>query len=107
MTDVTYDEMVEAAEKNYPTQRGLNVYVCEKCAAPLITIDRHKGVTPFMTWCPSCKGWAQSSMYRVPQTLEPTHEWRRPTREEYDALEPATKQHCANGGLLLKEIING
>lgn len=102
--DHTYDSMMEIAKK-YTKQWGVNIYVCEECGHRMVTRDVDKGVTPFLTACPreACKGWAQSSMYRVPQDISPSHEWYRPTREEFDALDNASKQYCGNGGLLLRK----
>lgn len=100
----TYESMMEAA-KAYTKKWGVNVYVCETCGHKMVTRDCDLGVTPFMTHCRlgDCEGWAQSRMYRVPQDLSPSHEWYRPSREEFDALDDATKIHCGNGGLLLRK----
>ena len=41
-----------------------------------------------------------SHMYLVDQTLEPTHEWYRPTGK----VQKAYREHVAMGGLLIRKI---
>ena len=72
------------------------------CGYRMVTIDRETGVTPFLTQCPNCQGEAQSSMYRVPAGLQPTHEWYRP--DSLEGLPPHSRDHVLKGGLLLREI---
>lgn len=79
-----------------------NAYECPDCSAHIVTIDRHPGVTPFMTKCGICGGFAQSKMYRVADWLEPTHEWYRP--ESLEEVPLGSADHIANGGLILRSI---
>ena len=79
-----------------------------------VTRNMAEGVTPFMIGCPPCKAagalrnepgfrypMAESSFYRVDQTLDHSHEWYRP--ESIVGLDPDTAEHVRNGGLLLRE----
>jgi hypothetical protein len=79
-----------------------NAYECPDCGAYMVSIDRHPGVTPFMTKCGNCSGFAQSKMYRVSDRLTPTHEWYRPERLE--DIPPGSEDHISRGGLVLREI---
>lgn len=83
----------------------INVYTC-KVGHRIVTVDRQKGVTPFIIGCkhPSCAERATSNFYRVDRGLTPTHEWYRPSLREYETLDPHSKDHVSNGGLLLREI---
>lgn len=103
LANASYEDMLDAA-KHYPAPRGLNIYRCDACGHSMVTIDREPGVTPFITKCPKCGGEATSFMYRVPPNLTPTHEWYRPDQKEFDSLKPASKRHCAQGGLLRRAI---
>lgn len=86
-----------------------NVYRCESCSFEFVTVDRDTGTTPMRTRCKNpndCKGYAQSSFYRVDQALPPTYEWYSPNQAEQKAISnPAVKQHVDMGGLLLRKII--
>lgn len=79
-----------------------NAYECEDCRSHIVTIDRHHGVTPFMTRCGNCKGMAKSKMYRVAESLVETHEWYRPERLE--DIPRGSEEHISRGGLILREI---
>lgn len=94
-------------------KRAVNVYRCPH-GHQTVTRDVAEGVTPFMIGCPTCKAagtppdergfrsvMAQSSFYRVDQSLEHSHEWYRP--ESTAGLDPDTAEHVRNGGLLLRE----
>lgn len=82
-----------------------NVYTCQECGDAFVTIDRDEGTTPFLTACRrGCKALAQSSFYRVDQSLTPAFEWYRPKPEEVAALSPASRQHVEIGGLLLRPL---
>ncbi len=84
---------------------SINVYECQACGESIVTIDKAEGVTPMFLACranPTCGGRSVSKMYRVPQDLEPTHEWYRPslalrlTASEWD--------HVSRGGLLIRPV---
>lgn len=81
----------------------INVYVCEKCRARVVTVDAEDGVTPFMISCKAtkgCKGMMFSSGYRVDQTLKPQFEWYRPSIDQYpEEAREYMRHHIDNGGL--------
>lgn len=87
-----------------------NAYTCDVCRARIVTVDRDDGVTPMTT--PhryaepdtDCDGLLYSSWYKVPQDLTPSHEWYRPDASEYEGLDVVSRQHCDDGGLLLRRI---
>jgi|SRR5919112_2072653 hypothetical protein len=83
----------------------LNKYSCPICRADLITIDRDDGTTPFSMNCitPACPGLMRSHVYSKVQGT-PTHEWRKPTIAEFNALSRAYKDHVRMGGLVLYPI---
>ena len=86
-------------------QYRINKYTCEECKSSIRTVDRDAGVTPFMTICKmeDCNGLMQSAVYRCFQEV-PEYEWYRPSLEEYQELDIATKEHVRMGGLLLRKI---
>lgn len=83
-----------------------NVYICRRCAAELVTIDRHEGTTPMLTGCvvPDCGGVSESRFYQVDQKLMPTHEWYRAKGHERLLRHPAAHAHHIQGGLFLRPI---
>lgn len=86
----------------------INAYTCEACGGVTVTVDRDRGVTPFIIVCrarPDCDWRATSAFYRPPDGVgEPTHEWYRPSEPETAALGESTQRHVAQGGLLLRPI---
>lgn len=84
----------------------LNRYTCQTCGGSIITIDRDKGVTPFMLLCRAkagCNGHMYSSFYRGVQG-KPTFEWRKPTSAELAKSSLAMQQHFEQGGLDIHPI---
>lgn len=86
-----------------------NEYTCEKCGFIVRTVDRAKGITPFMILCKApegCDGMATSAFYRVPiiSRLPVTWEWYRPMLKELGTFDPGTREHVEQGGLLLRRI---
>lgn len=88
----------------------MNAYRCPDCGRVLLTVDVNEGVTPMFLACrktPGCRGMSVSSGYPdtpPPTSLgEPTHEWYRPSQQEFDAMEPAQQHHVLQGGLVLRE----
>jgi hypothetical protein len=88
----------------------VNVYTCTSCRAQLVTIDRDEGVTPMFMRCnepplTSCGGDMRSAFYRprMPHA-PPTHEWYAPTKDELRGLSRSMREHCAQGGLLIRPI---
>lgn len=109
-TELPYDpDKVRAEVAAWQEDGGFkekkNAYQCEECASWIVTIDREQGVTPFMVGCGECGAMAQSKMYRVSGSMEPTHEWFRP--ETLDGLSQWTADHVRKGGLLLRRIGGG
>lgn len=106
----------------FPNEGQKNIYTCER-GHQTVTVDRVHGTTPFIIGCPVCEVAgnnveAMSSMYRVSQSLVPTHEFYKPTEEEINDLKSDLSRHSfANlmdhvnqGGLLfrkIKEVSNG
>jgi hypothetical protein len=105
----------------------MNIYICEH-SCHNITVDVNKGVTPFMIGCEftgrpdrpanplkmkngKCIGTASSRMYPkelgpgVPYPV-PTHEWYRPSLDEFNRLSDPEKDHVKQGGLLLRKRTN-
>lgn len=107
----------------FPNGGEINVYTCDKNHAT-VTIDRSEGVTSFIIGCPQCEAAgitpeygnhdaeAYSAMYRVPQSLTPTHEFYKPTGEELKDLKADMAhhsfmnlmEHVDQGGLLFRKI---
>lgn len=110
-----------------------NVYTCELCSGHIVTVDREKGVTPFLIACRvnphdaklltnednlslpelqkldktrKCRGEMHSAFYRVRPDCPPaTWEWYRPTGDDYTRLSEFTRRdHVDKGGLLLRPI---
>jgi len=106
-----------------------NGYTCRGCGWRVVTINRDDGVTPFLIGCqndvPSgedlakakaagqafgssgCGAFMESAFYRVPQDLEPSHEWYAPGERERKRMRrkgDPNLEHVENGGLLLRRI---
>lgn len=83
-----------------------NIYVCDRCAGHIVTVDLEEGVTPFLIPCEAtdgCKGMMKSSMYRVyDQSMRASHEWYRPT--VLMRLTGWEREHVSKGGLLLRRV---
>lgn len=91
-------------------RQRLNVYTCELCRWPIVTVDRDKGVTSYLIRCAAsemgqprvCAGYAASAFYSVPGHLMPEFEWYRPSLAEFQSLDKAARAHVESGGLLLR-----
>lgn len=94
----------------------INAYVCHDLHAT-VTEDIEEGVTPMFILCPKCNALgaqnkATSMMYQVNQMLFPTHEWYKPTADDWKELAAeiyppavqAMRDHVEKGGLLLRPI---
>lgn len=92
-------------DPNAPFVGKLNIYTCQKCREHIVTQDLEPGVTPFSLPCratPHCKGWMQSSMYRVfDQSMKPAFVWYRPPATQ--RLTKGEAEHVNKGGLLLRK----
>lgn len=114
MRDPQIEQAAKRAAVGFNSAGKVNAYRCKGatafypagkpggCGQLTVTIDRETGVTPFITKCEHCGGEANSSMYRVPAGLIPTHEWYRP--DSLDGLPPHSREHVLKGGLLLRPI---
>ena len=82
------------------------MYVCKTCGYSILTIDRDVGTTPFLLMCKKegCDGMIESSLYRVSQSYDASHEWYYPSDEEISTLDSATREHVELSGLLLRPI---
>jgi hypothetical protein len=81
----------------------INTYTCKTCRNHIVTEDVNVGTTPMMLACratPGCSGSMLSGMYKVDQTLVPTHEWYKPAKLP---KEPGMREHVKMGGLMLRE----
>jgi len=58
-----------------------NAYVCQKLHS-IVTIHLVDGVTPMFIDCPTCGSRATSMMGQIDQSLQPSFEWYKPTKEE-------------------------
>lgn len=105
MNEKEFNEMIEAENVRAGQSNVINAYSCYGCARETITRDYNNGTTPFQISCPSCGKTAVSKMYRVDQTLSPTHEFYRPSFREFQKL-TFEKQHVEMGGLLFRKIDN-
>ena len=85
---------------------AINGYRCGTCGGMTITRNADEGTTPFMILCtrPGCGGRAFSEFYHMDPRSMPTHEWHRPTPEEFKRLDKATRDYCAAGAMLLRPI---
>lgn len=85
-------------------QAGMvNTYVCGSQHA-VWTRNADSGTTPFIIRCPApdCGRESRSQFYRVPQHLEASHEWYKPS--DLRGLTPGERNHVQRGGLLLRQI---
>lgn len=100
----------------------INIYQCQYGCLN-VTVDVDEGVTPFMIGCEftgridrplnpffakdgKCIGNATSCFYPTgpkPSNIgEPTHEWYKPEKKEYEKLHKLEIEHVERGGLLLR-----
>ena len=79
----------------------VNRYLCEACNNQIFTLNMSTGTTPFMSKCPFCGDWMQSSFYRVPAGLiEVSHIWFRPKAGNFNKLSAEVQAHIQKGGLI-------
>jgi hypothetical protein len=125
------EDAMEGPEPLPEDEQRRNAYVCDTCGGVVVTVDRHKGVTPMFLACRAkgyvsdpandCTGTGQSCMYRLEmlhmalarrgsvgamptEWPEPTWEWYTPSPAELRRLESRTAEHGGKGGLLLRRI---
>lgn len=95
--------------------KGVDVYVCEKCGKTFLTRYKDKGVTPFIIACKEnrCKGTMVHRNTISEEQAEKegliVHNWIRPTLEQFDEFVKQGKtglvEHLIHGGLMLEEEI--
>lgn len=107
-----------------------NGYTCQGCGWRIVTVNVDDGTTPFMVGCENplptdgekekgraasgpirfekgCGAMMQSHFYRIPQDLEPSHEWHSPDERERKQMRrkgDPNLEHVERGGLLLRRI---
>lgn len=95
-------------------ERKENVYICDTCRKPTVTVDIHEGATPFLLGCRAsgdvgdCPGMAVSEMYPHPLIIAETYgppewEWFRPEGQELARLDENMRYHVMLGGLDLRK----
>lgn len=99
---------IETAKIYDGRNKGVDVYVCQKCGNKIYTRYKDKGVTPFVIKCRNCEhGSAQhretiteefASMMRY-EILN----WIRPTFEQLQKLSKGYIDHVLAGGLMLED----
>lgn len=84
----------------------VNKYVCRGCHINIFTINLNNGVTPFGIKCPSCSSFdCFSSMYTLNlQRVTVTHCFYRPTKLEFQGIDPSLQRHVMQGGLLFSTL---
>lgn len=93
-----------------------NGYKCERCGRVIITIDIHRGVTPFTLACrvgSKCRGTMKSNMYPGDGAPPPVEyqqryadrvwHWYRPNQSDLMSCDSNTREHVMRGGLLLRK----
>lgn len=91
---------------------SVNAWKCNDCGGLTVAVHVDAGVTPMFLGCrrtEGCKGRAVSSMYPDPPL--PDHvldalawEWYMPGDKELRKLDPATRDHCEQGGLVIRPL---
>lgn len=106
---------IEAARIYDGRNKGVDVYICEKCGETMYTRYKDKGVTPFTTACRNkeCKGTmmhektiseqeASRNNYTVLNWVRPTLQWLDKQREKSNE---GLIEHVLNGGLVLEDTL--
>ena len=107
-----YDDLVsgiETAKMFDGRNKGVDVYVCEKCGKQFYTRYKDKGVTPFTIRCRR-EACGATMIHR--DTISEAqakndglvvHNWVRPTFEQLLKLNVGAQEHVLNGGLMLED----
>lgn len=110
-----YKKMVASVEEMKifdGRDKGVDVYICEKCGKKTLTRYKDKGVTPFVMRCSHCDGYAQHAntiferearMLNIVEGAEILN-WVRPPLWWLLKHKEAVK-HVLNGGLVLETEI--
>lgn len=103
------------AERHHERGR-MNVWACEECGTEVLCFDLHPGVTPFMVshhalGDADCPGMCRSHFYSGLSAAVardrlggPSHEWYRPSAGELSKADRHTREHVAQGGLLVRAV---
>ena len=107
-----YDELVsgiETAQMFDGRNKGVDVYVCEKCGKQFYTRYKDKGVTPFTIRCRR-EACGATMTHRLTISEDQArncrlsvHNWVRPTFEQFLKLNEGAQKHVLNGGLMLED----
>lgn len=107
-----FDELVsgiETAKMFDGRNKGVDVYVCEKCGSQFYTRYKDKGVTPFTIRCRR-EACGATMIHRSTISEEEArncrltvHNWVRPTFEQLQTLSDGAIEHVLNGGLILED----
>lgn len=107
-----YDKLVaeiESAKVYDGRNKGVDVYVCEKCGKQFYTQYKDKGVTPFTIRCriDECGGTmihkCTISVGQARINGIVIHNWVRPTFEQLQKLSEGAIDHVLQGGLMLED----
>ena len=98
-----YQGLIERIQNNYTEvnlENRTNCYICPTCGITK-TKDIDKGVTPMVIMCPKCnKNFAKSTFYiDIDSSIPVTHEWYRPSLDEFLKLDRDMQEHVLKGGL--------
>lgn len=104
-----YRKMMSNIFQNYgdsKPENRINCYLCRNCGHIIKTIDVDYGTTPMFIKCEKCSfDLASSTFYEnMPQEIEPTYVWYRPSLKETLKLTCRMVDHVLKGGLVLKPI---
>ena len=107
-----YDNLVGSIEKERiydGRDKGVDVYICEKCGAIKYTRYKDKGVTPFTIGCKcGCTMVHDKTISELDAVIEKAtvHNWVRPPFELLDKQRKKNRfdviDHVLNGGLVLE-----
>lgn len=110
---VRYHELVaniEAAQIYDGRNKGIDVYVCDKCGAMYHTRYKDKGVTPFTIHCRECNKGTMVHKTTLPDFADKIlgisneiHNWVRPSFEQFMKLDEGAREHVLQGGLILED----
>lgn len=95
--------------------KGVDVYVCEKCGHKFYTRYKDKGVTPFTIKCRKCQSGSSVHDDTISEQIAnfmafDVQNWVRPSFEQLNKFRKKGNdgviEHVLNGGLLLETELN-